>query len=180
MADSEEYITVGALGRTRGVHGDLYITPLTDFPDRFLDLKEIFVENRGQWETRAIVASTIISGRPVIRFAGIGSPEDASRLTNRRLAVRRGDVVPLPKDSYYVFDLIGCAVYEAETDRLLGEIVDVRQYPANDAWEIKRPSGELVLFPAIRLFVERVDIAARRVVILSAGLFADNADGREK
>lgn len=176
MADSEEYITVGMLGRSRGVHGDIYVTPLTDFPDRFLGLKEIFVEYRGQWECRQIADSQIISGRPVIRFDGITNPEDARRLTNRRLAVRRADVEPLPDGSWYVFDLIGCEVFESESNRALGQIVDVRRFPANDAWEVKRPSGELVLFPAVRSYIESVDIAARRVVILSGGMFPEETD----
>ena len=54
------------------------MTPLTDFPDRFLDLEEIFVEVKGRWERRVIAESKIISGRPVLRFDGVTSPEDAS------------------------------------------------------------------------------------------------------
>ena len=173
MTDSREYITVGKLGRTRGVHGELYITPLTDFPDRFVDLEEIFVEDRGQSLKYRLRSSRIIAGRPVIGFVDITTPEDAVRLTNRHLAVLREQLVELPAGSYYIFELVGCNVYEAESNRLLGEITDVRQYPANDAYVIRRPSGEEVLFPAIRQYVHEVDVAGKKIVIESAGLFDD-------
>ena len=47
MTAETQFITVGKLGRTRGVHGELWVTPVTDFPDRFLGLKEIYIDNRG-------------------------------------------------------------------------------------------------------------------------------------
>ncbi|MCB2230000.1 ribosome maturation factor RimM [bacterium] len=171
MSDASEYITVGRLGRTRGVNGEIYITPLTDFPDRFLDLKEIFVEHRGVWERFEIRSSRLIGGRPVLGFANILTLEDAARLTNRHVAVRREEVVELPEGSYYIFDLVGCTVVEAETDRTLGEVVDVRQYPANDAYLIRTGKGPDVLFPAVRQFIRSIDVANKRIVIDSAGLF---------
>jgi 16S rRNA processing protein RimM len=171
--EAQQYITVGRLGRTRGVHGELYITPLTDFPDRFLDLTEIFVENRGRWERYEIRSSRLIGGKPVIGFVDIMTLEDAARLTNRHVAVPRERVVELPSGSYYIFDLVGCVAYEVGTERRLGEIVDVRQYPANDAYVIRREDGSDVLFPAVRHYVKSIDIAHKKIVIDAAGLFDD-------
>lgn len=173
VAQQQEFITVGKLGRTRGVHGELYVTPFTDFPERFLDLKEIYVEYRGVWERLVIESSRLVSARPVIRFANVNNPEDAARLTNRILAVTRDQVVKLPEGSFYIFDLVGCRVYEESTGRYLGEVVDVRQYPANDAYVIRRESGDDVLFPVIRQYVKQVDIDQKKIVVDSAGLFDD-------
>jgi 16S rRNA processing protein RimM len=173
VAQQQEFITVGKLGRTRGIHGELYVTPFTDFPERFLDLKEIYVEYRGVWERRVIESSRLVSARPVIRFANVTNPEDAARLTNRNLAVTRDQVVKLPEDSFYIFDLVGCKVYEEDTSRYLGEVVDVRQYPANDAYVIRRETGDDVLFPVIRQYVKHIDIDQKKIVVDSAGLFDD-------
>lgn len=174
MTETTEYITVGRLGKTRGVHGDIYVVPLTDFPDRFLDLEELWIDKRGTWEKLRLESSRMISGRPVIKFARIDTPEQASLLTNRHVAVTREHLVELPEDSYYIFDLVGCRVCEMETEKLLGEVVDVRQYPANDAYLIRRPDDSEVLFPAIRQFVKVIDVAAKKIVVDSAGLFDDD------
>jgi 16S rRNA processing protein RimM len=150
---SEEYIIVGKLGRTRGVHGEINVTPDTDFPERFEGLTEIYVQNRSVWEKLRRASAKYISGRPVLRFEGIDNPEDASRLTNRLLAVPRSDVVELPENTYFIFDLVGCRVLEEGTARVLGEVVDVEQYPANDVFVIKTVSDREVLFPAVKNLV---------------------------
>jgi 16S rRNA processing protein RimM len=174
VAEDNDFITVGRLGKTRGVDGELYVLPLTDFPDRFLDLTEIYVEHRGVWEKFRIDSSRMVSGRPVIRFAQIETPENAALLTNRHLAVTRDRLVKLPKGSYYIFDLVGCTMVEAATKAALGEVTDVRQFPANDAYVVRRPNGQEVLFPAVRQFVKKVDIAGRIIEVDSGGLFDDD------
>lgn len=174
MADDKDLITVGRLGKTRGVEGELYVLPLTDFPDRFLDLTEIYVEHRGVWEKLRIDSSRMVSGRPVIRFAQIETPEAASLLTNRHVAVTRDRLVKLPKGSYYIFDLVGCSVIDAVSKTVYGEVIEVRQYPANDVYIVRRPAGEDVLFPAVRQFVKKIDIAGKTIEVDSGGLFEDD------
>lgn len=180
MPETESFITVGKLGRTRGLDGEMYITPLTDFPDRFLGLKEIFVDNQGTWEKIAIASSRIVSGKPVVRLAEVNSPEDASRYTNRLLAVHRTQVQKLPPDSYYIFDLIGCTMIQESSGEELGTVVDVYQYPANDAYVVRTADGKDVLFPAVKQYVKRVDIEAGQILVDDGGLFDDKATTDKK
>ncbi len=170
MTDNE-FVRVGWLGRTRGVHGEIWVTPDTDFPDRFLKLKEIFVRHRDTWEKFEIAESTLIGGRPVLRFEDITTPEDAARLTNRELAVSKADVMALPDGSHYIFDLIGCRVYDRDSGDLIGELVDVEAYPANDAYIVETVEHERLCCVAARPYVFEVDTAARRIVIDRNGLF---------
>lgn len=167
---SDAFIRVGWLGRSRGVHGDIWVTPDTDFPERFVDLKEIFVRSRSTWEKYTIVRSTLIGGRPVLRFEHIASPEEASRLTNRELAVSRDQVVELPEGSHYIFELIGCAVVDSASGEAIGELVNVEIYPANDVYLVETADGRMLSCPVVRSFVKQVDIAARRIVIDPRGL----------
>ncbi len=166
----DSYIAVGILGRTRGIYGDLWVTLLTDFPGRFSDLEEIFVLDRGQWEKRKIESARVIADRPVLKLEGIDTKEDAQRLTNRKLAVPSDQVVPLPDDTYYIFQLIGLKVYEQDCDTPIGEVVDVHQYPANDAYVIRLNDGTQKQLPAVEGFVALVDIENKKMVINTTGL----------
>lgn len=170
---SEAFVIVGKLGRPRGLTGEIYVTPETDFPQRFVGLKEIYVRDRNRWEKRSLISSRLISGRPALLFEDITTPEEAARLTNRDLAVPRSQAVALPDDTYYIFDLIGCDVLEEDTDRLIGQVVDVERYPANDVYVIKSTSGEMLRCLAVRQFVRKVDIQGRKISVLTAGLFKD-------
>jgi 16S rRNA processing protein RimM len=170
LTQSETYILVGKLGRARGVKGDIFVTPATDFPDRFLNLREIYLEDSGAWQRRKIEASRLVSGRPVLKFAGVDSSEEAARLTNRGLAVPPDQLVELPEGVHYVFDLVGCTVYDTETDRRLGEVTDVQRYPANDVYMIKTEDGREVMLPAVARYVKEIDTKNKRIVIETAGL----------
>ena len=101
----------------------------TDFPQRFVDLREIYIRDRDRWEKRNLASSRLVSGRPVVRFENVTTPEEAARLTNREVAIPKSQVVALPDDTYYVFDLIDCEVLEEGTDSLIGRVVDVERYP---------------------------------------------------
>lgn len=167
---TEKFITVGKLGKTRGVEGEIYVTPFTDFPDRFLELDEIFIQNKKNWETIKISSSRLIADRPVIKFENVNSIEDAARLTNRLLAIGADQVVELPAGMFYIFDLIGCEVFDNSDNKRLGKIVDVEQYPANDAYIIETDDKKRILFPAVKKFVLEVDVENKKVIVDPAGL----------
>jgi 16S rRNA processing protein RimM len=176
LEKKERLILVGKLGRTRGIQGQIWITPLTDFPDRFEGLKEILVGDRDGWKSYEIEATWMIGERPVIKFVGINSREDASRMTNRELAVTGDQLVELPEATYYVFDLVGCEVIDETSGEKLGEVTDVRRYPANDVYVVRSESGEEVLFPAVVELVATIDIVSKKIVVRSGGFF-DKPDG---
>ena len=162
-------VVVGKLGRARGLRGDLYVTPLTDFPERFADLKEILVKGPDGWVSMRIAANDFVSGRPVIKFKGINSPEEASRLTNRMLAVPRDQVFKLPDGSRYVFDLVGFEVVDEDNGHV-GTLVDVQQYPANDVYIIEAEDRHRFVLAAVTEFVRGIDDASRKITISKAGL----------
>ncbi len=167
---TEEFITVGQLGRPRGTGGEIYVTPLTDFPERFEKMTEIYISGGDNWTKMKIISSQMISDRPVLRLENIESPEDAARLTNKYLAVPKSEIIKPPQDSFYIFELIGADVFDEETKRRVGTIHDVEKFPANDVYVIKTADGRKLSLAAVRRYVKNVDIQNKRVVIDSAGL----------
>jgi 16S rRNA processing protein RimM len=169
----EEIITVGQLGRPRGVNGEIYVTPMTDFPERFENVKEIFVSQGGEWNKMKVVSSKFVSGRPVLQFENFCSSEDAARLTNRYLGVPKSQVITPPPDSFYVFDLVGCEVYDDMENKKVGVIIDVEKFPANDAYVIRTIEGKRVSIAAVKKFVKQVDITGKKVTIDVTGLIEE-------
>lgn len=164
---------MGKLGRARGLNGEMYVTPLTDFPERFLELKEIFVKTKAEWKATAIRASRLIGGRPVVLLEGITNPEQAAAYTNKELAVTESDIVALPEGQHYIFDLVGCALIDEASGDTLGEIVDVEHYPANDVYVVSSPDAKKRLFPAVEDFVRKIDTKGRKVLVRKAGFIED-------
>lgn len=167
---SEVFVTVGRLGRTRGVKGEIYIIPETDFPGRFLQMSEIFVRDRDHWNKVRLDSARVVSGRVVVKLEGIESPEEAARFTNRQIGVRKEEIAKLPKGAFWIHDLVGCEVLDKQSGELIGEITAVEKYPANDVYIIRMTDGKEMVIAAVKQFVKSVDIEARKVTIDRSGL----------
>ena len=163
-------MTVGRLGRPRGLSGEIFVTPLTDFPERFVNIEEIFVSSKNDWEKKKVVSSKFVSGRPVLLFENINSPEQAARLTNRYLAVPKSMVMELPEGSNYIYDLIGCEVINEKTGEAIGRITEVELFPANDVYTIETNNGNIKSLPAIDRYVKKVDTDSRKVFVDPSGM----------
>lgn len=164
MNERPEYIVVGRFGRPRGVSGEIYLNPLTDNPERFRKAGIFWIESDDGWKETKITAIRFISGKPAVRIEAIDNSEKARELTNQYLYIKATDLDDLPEGSYYHFDLIGCRIVDLNGNSL-GQLVDVERYPANDVWVIESEKGKRSMFPAVKAFIEDVDIEAKLIVI---------------
>ena len=94
----------------------------------------------------------------LLTFEGIASPEDARALTNASLYAGVRDI-PLGAGEYLDRDLIDCELVDP-AGRLLGRVVDVQHFPAQDCLVVD-PGHQYV--PLVKAFVRGIDIAARRI-----------------
>jgi len=107
-----------------------------------------------------------------VAFKGVESIEHAESFRNTVLYIDRKDV-KLPEGRYFITDLIGITVTDAESGAVLGEISDVSQTGANDVWHIKK-DGKEYLIPAIDEVIVEVDIDNQTAVIKPLkGIFDD-------
>ena len=162
--ETPEYIAVGRFGRIRGVSGEIYINLLTDFPDRFQKGESFWIETENGWKKIKLVSGRHYSNRLAVKIEGIENPEDAKRLTNSFLFVKKKNLRKLPDGKFYLFDLVDCRVIDEE-DRLYGRVIDVEEYPANDLLVIKAKNGGRYLFPMVREYIKKIDTDGKKIVI---------------
>ena len=92
----------------------------------------------------------------IAKLEGINTVEDAEKLRNKILYMHRDDL-ELDEDTYFIQDLIGMEVKDADTGFMYGKIADVMQTGANDVYVIKGEEKEY-LVPAIADVVVSTDI----------------------
>ncbi len=157
-------ISIGRVLKPWGVRGEVKVETLTDFPERFKDLRRIYLESpSGKKISAEISAARYVDGAPFLLIAGYDTPEKSRTLNGWYIRIPQEEAVPLPEGSYYWFELIGMEVV-SEGGEKLGTITDILQTGSNDVYVIKRGRKEIYI-PATREVVRQVDKASNRMVI---------------
>lgn len=160
----EDLLLVGVVARAHGNRGQVIVNPETDFPEeRFAAGHELIVELAGLESRRRIATVRFHHGRPVIGFDGVETMNDAEALAGAELKVPASEVGPLPEDTYYRHDLVGCQVRD-ETDRVIGTVIRVDGPLERSHLVIDGSRGEVML-PLVEEFWVSIDLAGRVIVV---------------
>ncbi len=158
----EDFLRVGVVTTTHGVHGEVKVYPTTDDPKRFLDLERVFVDEQNVRTEREIEGVKFFKNMVILKLSGIGDMDRAAKLRGAELYVSREDAVPLEEGEYYIADLLGMEVVSDEGE-VLGHVQDVIETGANDVYMVRRPKGKPLLLPAIPDCVLDIDVEAGRM-----------------
>lgn len=167
----KRYLETGKIVGTHGVKGTIRVQPWSDSGEFLKQFKYIYADKNGDEKFK--VKSVQPHGNIVlITLDGVDSIEKAEALRGTVIYIDRNDV-KLPEGRYFIDDLIGCSVTDADTGKALGILSDVSSTGANDVWHIKREEKEY-LVPAIDEVIVSVDTKAAAIVIRPLkGIFED-------
>lgn len=150
----KEYLEAGKIVTTHGIRGEVKIMPYTDTPELLAEFDRLFI---GKNKDELIIErSRVFKNMVIAKIEGVDTPEAAEKLRNKLLYMHRDDL-ELDDDTYFIQDLIGIEVRDADSGKVYGTISDVMQTGANDVYVIKGSDREY-LVPAIADVVVFTDI----------------------
>ena len=153
------------------MRGMVRIQPWCDSPQFFCKLKMIYLDKDGK-EKLSVLKSSPHGNVIIAAIKGIESIETAEKYRGKIVYMDRRDA-DLEDGQYFISDLIGCTVFDADTNKVLGVVSDVSSTGANDVWHIKRNDNEY-LIPCIDEVVISVDVDKEEIVIRPLkGIFPD-------
>ena len=163
----EDHFRIGVITRPHGVLGEMKVYPVTDDIKRFKGMKEILMGppegQKGDLSTVKVEGVRFQKNMVLLKLSGIESPEEARKLSQYQLYVRREDAIPLSDGEYYVSDLIGLSVLSEKGEKL-GILKDVLKTAANDVYVVK---GEReILVPAVKEYVLSIDLPKGEMTVL--------------
>ena len=160
----DDLISVARIARPQGHRGEVIADLLTDFPERFARLARVYVKRAdGRLLILDLENSRAHKGRVAFKFAGCDSVSGAEELRNARVMVPRDQLVELPEDTYYDFDLIGCEVVATE-GRRLGRVEEVQNYGAAPLLVVRGGERELLIPLVLSICVE-ISTERKRIVV---------------
>jgi len=158
-----EYLSIGQIINTHGLRGAVKVYPLTDDISRFKKLKEVYVEENDGIVKYKVESVKFLSSTVSVKLKGVDSEEAANKLRGSYIKVDRKSAVKLPKDTYFICDLIDLEVYD-EKGLLLGTVKDVLQTGSNDVYVIQS-SGKDILIPALKDIVKKIDLENKKILV---------------
>ncbi|HEX8997320.1 MAG TPA: ribosome maturation factor RimM [Ktedonobacterales bacterium] len=171
----DDWAQVGEIVGVFGVHGELKVRPLSDFPERFSVGGALYLGDKH--EPHTITSARLRPGSHILALSGIESATDAERLRGQRLYVPASELAPLASDQFYQHDMLGLKV-EHINGAALGVIVDILNTGASDIYVVRdETTGAEHMLPAVKEFIKQVDLAAGVVRVEPIpGLFDEGAE----
>jgi 16S rRNA processing protein RimM len=162
MAD--DLLLVGRVARAHGNRGQVIVNPDTDFAgERFKPGNTLLLGPAGRTERRTICEVRFHQGRPIVRFEGVETMNDAEALAGAELWLTAEAAGPLPDGTYYRHDLVGCEVVDVNGTGL-GPVSGVEGTLDRSYLVVKTAGGD-VMIPMVAEFCVGVDLAARRITV---------------
>lgn len=154
-------IVIGKVGSPHGIRGEMRVIPLTDFPDRFEELKTVYAGD----ELLDIRSVKYHKQFVILKFGQYNVREEAAKLTGQLLYIDKKDAMPLPEGEYYTFDIIGLEVFDLEGESL-GFVTDVLKTGSNDVYVASRKGeAKQLMIPALKAVVKEINIQEGRMTV---------------
>lgn len=150
----KEFIETGKIVNIHGLRGEVKIMPWSDNPEFICEFDILYLGK--DKKLLQIENARVHKNMVLAKFKGIDTPEAANLLRNNIIYIDRNDV-ELEEGTYFIQDLIGLKVINADTNEEYGNVTDVFQTGANDVYEVKN-GDKTVLIPAIPDVIVNIDI----------------------
>lgn len=158
-----DYIQVGKIINTHGIKGELKIFPLTDNINRFDELRSVFIGDEKLkvniekvWYQKGIV---------IIKFKEFDDINQVLSYKDEYIYIDEEDKVQLPKDTYFIYEIIGSKVIDTEGNEI-GIVKDILTNLPNDVYVVENSVNKKeYLIPAVKHIVLEVNIKEKMITI---------------
>jgi len=170
---SEKWLLAGKVIRPHGLRGLLRIWSYAVSRETFLNSGTVLLKS-GSGEPFEYRLESVEPYKKffLMKLQGLNSIEEAEKLRNAAVFVRKDSLKDKGEDEYYWHELLGMSVY-LDTGKFLGKIEHILPTGSNDIYIIVRQEsrGEL-LIPAIHDVVKEIDPENKKMIISEMeGLF---------
>lgn len=155
-----EFIKVGYITNTHGIKGDIKVYPLTDFPERFKENIDFYIDEKIKVNIKKV---RYYRGLVYISLKGYDNINQVLRFKDKYIYVKKDDLIELPKDTYFIHDLEGMDVIDK--GKLVGQVKEVLFNSTNDIYRCVSKDGKEFMIPAVKVFVKEVDVENKKLYV---------------
>jgi 16S rRNA processing protein RimM len=181
MTSEPRFLVIGQVARPHGIRGELRLKMLTHYPERLAHMEQVALSRYSQPHDNQVTFYAVENARlhndqGILKIAGLDDRTAAESLRDQYVLVSLADAVPLEKDEYYHYQLIGLEMVTEEGQSLC-QVTDLLETGANDVYILASPQYGELLIPAIEEVVQEINLETKRITVrLLPGLLPDDAE----
>ncbi len=168
-----QFLEAGKIVGTHGLQGELRVDPWCDSAEFLAQFKTLYWDKGAQ--KLEVASSRVHKTQLLLKLDGISTIEQGDALRGRILYISRGDV-KLDKGRYFMQDLIGLEVFDADTCIYYGTLTEIMRTGANDVYQITSENKKNYLIPAIPEVIIDINITNGKMQIRPLRGIFDDAD----
>ena len=172
----QQYLEIGRIVAPHGVTGEMKLELWCDSVAFLSRLPRVYRTALGEGEMR-VAGLRPHKNMGLLRLEGVNDMDAARAMVGRVLYIDRADV-RLPQGTFFIQDLLGCRVLDADTGACYGTVSDISHPAAQDIYTVRDENGAETLFPAVKPFLKQVDLENGRVLVEPIpGMFTEAENG---
>lgn len=156
-----EKIIIGKIVNAVGLKGEVKVYNYSDSLERYLRIEKILVGDKFFPIENVRAQKNMV----ILKLMGIDDRNGAEAMKGMDVAITEQDLEELPRDTFYIRDLINMDVVDRESGKLLGHIINVLQNTAQDIYEVETSEGKTFMVPAVKEFVKGIDLVDKKVYV---------------
>jgi len=167
MKEKEKWMSIGKIVAAQGLKGDIRIKPSSDFPERFTQPGQRWIQKTDELPTEIkLIKGAAIPGKSiyVLSIEGVSNRSSAEKIIGWNLLIPVDNRPNLKNNEYHYFDLIGLEVRRGAQKTLIGYVTDLIK-GGNDLLEIELVEGKKVLIPFVKEIVPEISIQEKWLLI---------------
>jgi len=153
----EDLVAIARIAKPHGIRGEVSADVLTDFPERFKNLKTVIaLLPNGERRDLKIEDFRFQKNRVLLKFAGFDSMDSADTLRGTEICINESEAVPLEEGEFYDWQLEGCSVETIEGEKL-GTVKELMRTGATEILVVAGAEKEF-LIPFAEAICTEIDI----------------------
>ena len=145
----QQDLEVGKVTNVHGLMGEVRVQPWADSPEFLCRFKTLYVD-KTHWPIE-VERARVHKNMVIMKFHGVTDVPSAVAMRNAILYIDRKDV-DLPEGAFFLADIYGLEVRDAQSGAVLGKVADVLTLPANNVYVVRGGERELMI-PAVPQFI---------------------------
>ena len=163
-----KFLECGKIINTHGIRGGIKLECWCDTPEDLASLDQIYFSEGGSYVSHKVKKASVFKQFVLMEIDGICDIDAAMRLKGEVVYADREDIA-LEEGAYFIADIIGLPVIDADTGKEIGVLCDVMNLGASDIYTVKTEKGERMI-PAVPEFIKEVNTEKGIFVSLIEGM----------